>query len=129
MAADKEPFSLAERLKSFGHAFRGLAQLVKAEHNFRIHLVATILVVLAGILLNINTAEWLIIIITIGIVLVAEALNSAVEHLCDKVSPGEDQQIKKIKDMLAAAVLISAVMAVIIGIIIFLPHILALILQ
>lgn len=129
MATDRKPFSLAERLKSFRHAFTGLAQLVKGEHNFRIHLVATILVVLAGILLNIKAAEWLIIIITIGIVLVAEGLNSAVEHLCDIVSPGEDQRIKKIKDMLAAAVLISAVMAIIIGIIIFLPHILALILH
>lgn len=129
MANNREPFSLGKRLKSFRHAFRGLAQLVKREHNFRIHLAATIIVVAAGILLNIKTAEWLIIIITIGIVLVAEGLNSAVEHLCDIVSPGEDERIKKIKDILAAAVLISAVMAVIIGIIIFLPHILALILQ
>jgi diacylglycerol kinase (ATP) len=129
MADSRESFSLGKRLKSFRHAFRGLAQLVKREHNFRIHLVVTILVVIAGILLNIKTAEWLIIIIIIGVVLVAEGLNSAVEHLCDILSPDEDQRVKKIKDMLAAAVLISAVIAVIIGIIIFLPHILALILQ
>jgi len=125
----EKPFSPGERLNSFRHAFRGLALLVKREHNFRIHLVVTILVVIAGILLKINTAEWLIIIITIGIVLLAEGLNSAVEHLCDIVSPGENQRIKNIKDILAAAVLISAVMAAIIGLIIFLPHFLALILR
>ena len=129
MDKKSKPFSPGERLKSFRHAFRGLAQLVKREHNFRIHLVVTILVIAAGILLHISTAEWLIISISIGIVLVAEGLNSAVEQLCDIVSPVEDQRIKNIKDILAAAVLISAVIAVIIGLIIFLPDILVLILQ
>ncbi len=124
----EKPFSPKERFGSFRYAFRGLALLIKREHNFRIHLAATVIVIVAGILLNINTAEWLIIIITIGIVLIAEGLNSAVEHLCDIVSPGEDQRIKNIKDILAAAVLISAIMAAIIGLMIFLPHILALIL-
>ena len=124
-----KPFSPGERFKSFRHAFRGLALLIKREHNFRIHIAAIVIVVAAGILLKINTAEWLIIIMTIGIVLVAEGLNSAVEHLCDIVSPVKDQRIKNIKDILAAAVLISAIMAAIIGLIIFVPHILALILQ
>jgi len=124
-----KPFSPKERFGSFRYAFRGLALLIKREHNFRIHFAATVIVIAAGILLNINTAEWLIITLTIGIVLIAEGLNSAVEHLCDIVSPGEDQRIKNIKDILAAAVLISAIMAAIIGLIIFLPHILALILQ
>ena len=129
MDKKSKPFSPGERLKSFRHAFRGIAQLVKREPNFRIHLVIAVLVITSGILLNISTAEWFIIIITIGIVLVAEGLNSAVEQLCDIVSPGEDKRVKNIKDILAAAVLISAVMAVIIGLIIFLPHILALILK
>ena len=129
MDKKSKPFSPGERLKSFRHAFRGIAQLVKREPNFRIHLVVTILVIAAGILLHISAAEWLIITLAIGIVLVAEGLNSAVEQLCDIVSPGEDQHIKNIKDILAAAVLISAVIAVIIGLIIFLPDILALILQ
>ena len=129
MDKKSKPFSPGERLKSFRHAFRGIAQLVKREPNFRIHLVVTILVIAAGILLHISAAECLIITIAIGIVLVAEGLNSAVEQLCDIVSPGEDQHIKNIKDILAAAVLISAVIAVIIGLIIFLPDILALILQ
>ncbi|MDT8401283.1 MAG: diacylglycerol kinase family protein [Bacteroidales bacterium] len=113
-----------KRFMSFSHAFRGLGQLFKNEANFRIHLVITVLVSAAGIVLHISGAEWLIIILTIGFVLVAESLNSAAEKLCDIVSPGKDRRIKNIKDMLAAAVLISALTAIIIGLVIFLPHIL-----
>lgn len=115
---------LANRLMSFRHAFRGLGLLVRNEANMRIHLVLTAVVIAAGILLHISIAEWLIIILTIGFVLVAESLNSAVEKLCDLVSPEEDRRIKNIKDMLAAGVLISACAAIIVGLVIFLPHIL-----
>ncbi|MEA1886617.1 MAG: diacylglycerol kinase family protein [Bacteroidota bacterium] len=128
MDKKRKSLNAGERLNSFRYAFKGLAQLVKKEHNFRIHLVITLLVVAAGILLNISAAEWLIITITIGIVLVAEGFNSAVERLCDIVSPREDKRIKTIKDILAAVVLISAIVAVIIGLVIFLPYFLALIL-
>lgn len=128
MDKNRKSLSVGERLKSFRYAFKGLAELVKKEHNFRIHLIITVLVVAAGILLKISAAEWLIITITIGIVLIAEGFNSAVERLCDIVSPGEDKHIKTIKDILAAVVLISAIMAVVIGLVIFLPYILALIL-
>ncbi|HDZ42228.1 MAG TPA: diacylglycerol kinase family protein [Bacteroidetes bacterium] len=124
MDEKEKSISLKKRFMSFSHAFRGLGQLVKNEPNFRIHLVITALVLVAGIILHIPAAEWLIIILTIGFVLVAESLNSAVEKLCDLVSPGEDRRIKNIKDMLAAAVLISALVAVIIGLVIFLPCIL-----
>ncbi|MEE4214245.1 MAG: diacylglycerol kinase family protein [Bacteroidales bacterium] len=120
---DKAP-GLLNRLMSFRHAFRGLGLLVRNEANMRIHLVLTAVVIAAGILLHISFAEWLIIILTIGFVLVAESLNSAVEKLCDLVSPEEDRRIKNIKDMLAAGVLISAFAAIIVGLVIFLPHIL-----
>ncbi|HCC69796.1 MAG TPA: diacylglycerol kinase [Bacteroidales bacterium] len=126
MDKKNKTFSIRERLNSFRYAFSGLARLVCKEHNFRIHLVATTLVVIAGVLLNISPAEWLVIVLTIGMVLVAESFNSAVEHLCDIVSPEEDQRIRNIKDILAAAVLISAFVAVIIGLVIFIPHIMAL---
>ena len=126
MDKKNKTFSIRERLNSFRYAFSGLARLVCEEHNFRIHLVATTLVVIAGVLLNISPAEWLVIVLTIGMVLVAESFNSAVEHLCDIVSPEEDQRIRNIKDILAAAVLISAFVAVIIGLVIFIPHIMAL---
>lgn len=115
---------LKNRLLSFRHAFRGLGLLIRNEANMRIHLILTAMVIAAGILLHISFAEWLIIILTIGFVLVAESLNSAVEKLCDLVSPQEDRRIKNIKDMLAAGVLISAFAAIIVGLVIFLPHIL-----
>lgn len=115
---------LSARLMSFRHAFRGLGLLIRNEANMKIHLMLTAMVIAAGILLHISFAEWLIIILTIGFVLVAESLNSAVEKLCDIVSPEVDRRIKNIKDMLAAGVLISALAAVIVGLVIFLPHIL-----
>ena len=115
---------LAKRMMSFRHAFRGLGLLIQNEANMRIHLVLTAVVIAAGILLHISFAEWLIIILTIGFVLVAESLNSAVEKLCDLISPEKNSRIKNIKDMLAAGVLISSLAALIIGLLIFLPHIL-----
>jgi len=123
MDEKEKPFSLTKRLMSFRYAFRGITQLVKEEPNFRIHIVVAALVIIAGFLLRISSAEWLIILLTIGFVLAAESLNSAIEKLCDVVSPEVDERIKKIKDMLAATVLITAIIAVIIGLVIFLPYI------
>ena len=125
---NKKPFSIRKRLESFRHAFRGIARVVKEEHNFRIHLVIAFLAIAAGFLLNISPAEWLIIILISGLVLVSEILNSAIEQVCDIIIPGEDPRIKNIKDIMAAAVLISSILAVIIGLIIFLPRILVFIL-
>ncbi len=126
---DNKPFRLSDRLKSFAHAFNGIIHMVKEEPNFRIHIVATAIVIIAGICLGISTAEWLIILIVIAFVLVTEIINTSVERLCDIIQPEYDKRIKNIKDILAAAVLLSAVMSVIIGIIIFLPYILALFLR
>jgi len=125
---EKKPFSLKKRLLSFRYAFKGIAHLVIREHNFRIHLIAMVLVIAAGLILGLSSAEWLVIIITIGMVLITETLNSVVEKLCDIIAPGEDTRIKIIKDMMAAAVLIAAIISVVIGLIIFIPHILACIL-
>lgn len=117
------------RLNSFKYAFSGMAQLVKSEPNFRIHILVLLMVTLAGILLGISAAEWIFIILAAAVVLVAESFNTAVERICDIISPAEDHRIKIIKDILAAAVLISVIMAVITGIIIFLPDILAFVQQ
>jgi len=125
---EKKPFSLKKRLLSFRYAFKGIAHLVIREHNFRIHLIAMVLVIAAGLILGLSSAEWLVIIITIGMVLITETLNSVVEKLCDIIAPGKDARIKIIKDMMAAAVLITAIISVVIGLIIFIPHILACIL-
>jgi len=129
MAEMKNNSGIRDRLKSFNYAFSGIAQLIKSEANFRIHILVLMMVTLAGILLGISAAEWIFIILAAAVVLVAESFNTAVERMCDIISPAEDHRIKIIKDILAAAVLISVIMAVITGIIIFLPDVLALILQ
>ncbi len=116
-------FSILERLKSFKYAFSGLKILVKEEHNSWIHLTATVLVIILGFLFHITSSEWFAVIISIGLVLSMEALNSAVENLADFVTQAKQPLIKKAKDLAAAAVLCSAIAAFTIGLIIFLPKI------
>jgi len=118
-----QKFSISKRLSSFKYAFNGLRILVKEEHNSRIHFLAAILVLIAGFLLKISALEWLIIIFAIGFVIATEIINSSIENIADFISPDKDERIKKIKDLSAAAVLISAITAFIIGLIIFIPKI------
>ena len=93
------------------------------EHNAWIHCAVTVCVIVAGGLLGLSTFEWIAVILCIGAVLAAEGVNSAIEVLCDKVSPEFDEAIKHTKDL---AVLILAVMSVIVGLLIFVPKILSL---
>jgi diacylglycerol kinase (ATP) len=120
-------FSLAERLKSFRYAFRGLVELLRHEHNARIHLFILIVVITAGILLNIGASEWMAILFASGLVFVSECFNSAIEYLSDQITVEENDNIRRAKDVAAAGVLISAVISVATGIIIFLPEIFSLI--
>jgi len=114
-------FSLKARLRSFGHAFRGLSLLIKNEHNSRIHLLAAVIVVTLGFLLKTSPQEWALIIIAIGIVFICELINTSVENISDLIEPGKSEKIRNIKDYAAAAVFISALISAIIGAIIFLP--------
>lgn len=127
MQKQKQKFSLRKRLKSFVFAFAGLKILQKEEHNFRIHLVAAILVIAAGFIFGISLLEWIAIVLAIGFVFVVEIFNTTIENITDFISPDEHPSIKRIKDMAAAAVLISAIVAVIIGLMVFLPELFALI--
>jgi diacylglycerol kinase len=111
------------RKRAFGHAGRGLRLLAGKEVHFRIHLIAFLLVVLAGWWAGLSSSEWLSIIIVSGLVLMAEGFNSVMERLCDYVSPEYHAQIKDIKDMSAAAVTLAAIAAFVTGLIIFLPKI------
>ena len=117
-----EKFSISKRVKSFKYAFNGLRILIKEEHNAKIHLVAIIVVTIAGVYFEIAAMEWVTLVITMGIVLSMEIVNSSIEKLCDFVSPDKHELIKKVKDLAATAVLISALSAVIIGLIIFAPQ-------
>jgi diacylglycerol kinase len=116
-------FSISNRIKSFGYAFAGIYILITSQHNTWIHICIAVLVVICGLLFQVNAIEWAILIFAIVIVLVSEALNTAIEFLCDLVSPDQHPLIKKSKDVAAGAVLISAFGAAIIGLIIFLPYI------
>ncbi len=120
-------FSISKRLKSFTYAFNGFKILFKEEHNARIHTAIGILVLILSVYFGLNINEWMAILFSIGLVFSAEIFNSAIENLCDFVSPQWNDKIKKVKDLSAAAVLLSAIIAVAIGIIIFIPKWIALV--
>ena len=111
---------ILKMLFSFRHAFAGLRFLMD-ENNARFHVFFAIIILSAGFYLKLSAIEWAIIVAQIGLVLVVETLNTAIEKLCDFVSPEYHQLIGKVKDLAAAAVLIMSIVSVIVGIIIFLP--------
>lgn len=120
---NKKSFTLKNRLKSFVYAFSGIKQVIASQHNMWIHIVLALLTIALGFVFKINASEWIAIIISIGMVLAAEVFNTAIESLVDIISPNFNEKAGKIKDIAAAAVLITAITAAIIGMFIFLPHI------
>ncbi|AHF15444.1 diacylglycerol kinase family protein [Niabella soli] len=116
---------LKKILRSFGYAFNGLREAVRSELNFRIHLFAAVLIILVCRFLGVSKIEWLLVIICISTVMALELINTAIEKLCDFVSPEKRPAIKIIKDLSAAAVLIAAIGALLIGMFIVLPKIIA----
>ena len=115
---------LTARLRSFGHAFRGVGILLRTQPNAGIHALATILVIAAGVWFRISLVEWALIAFAIVCVWVAEALNTALELLVDLASPDPHPLAGQAKDVAAAAVLIAAIGSVVIGVLVFGPHIL-----
>ena len=117
---------LTARIKSFKFAFQGLWTLVRTQPNAQIHLAAIVVTSTTGIFLGCSPAEWAILALTFGLVLAAEAFNTALEFLTDLVSPDYHVLAGKTKDVAAAGVFISAMAAVLVAIFIFLPKIQAL---
>lgn len=113
---------LKKRIKSFGYAFKGIAKLIKKEHNAWIHCTAIVVVTLCGLHLGITPSEWCIVLLCFGMVLAAEGFNTAIEKLVDLVSPNFHPIAGDVKDIAAGAVLICAICAAIVGTIIFLPY-------
>lgn len=107
---------------SFACAFRGIAALLKSEVHARFHLVATIAAIAAGWWFQITPGEWIAVILSIGLVWTAEALNTAIEYVADLAHPDEHPEVKKLKDLAAAAVLFSSIAALAVGVIVFGPH-------
>ncbi len=110
-----------KRLIGFSFAWNGLREVYKTERNFRLHLVAALFVVVAGWWMRLSRWEWIVILLVISFVLLAEMINSALEKLVDHLQPDWHPVAKVVKDVAAGAVLIAAITAVIIGCIIFIP--------
>lgn len=111
--------SVVKNLKSFRYAFKGIYALFKNENNARIHLVASIAVVILGFYFKISTADWCWLTVAIGFVWVIEGINTAIEKIVDLVSPEFNQKAGEIKDLAAGAVLIAAGVSIAIGILVF----------
>lgn len=120
------PFQIERFPRRLRDATRGLVLLVRATANARIHLVATALAVGLGLWLRLGRSEWLWLVVAIGAVWSAEAFNTAIEALADRIAPGRDPLIARAKDLAAGAVLVAAVTAAVIGLLVFLPRLLAL---
>jgi len=123
--SEKKRFSIVARAKSFVHAFRGLHILIRSTHNSWIYLFFAILTICLGFILKISNIEWILLVFAIGFVFVAEAFNTAIEIDINLTSPNYHPYARDTKDVAAGAVLISVFIAIIVGLIIFLPKILA----
>lgn len=113
---------IKKRLKSFKYAFEGFRELISSQPNAKIHLLVGLLTIVAGLLSKLSSGEWTTLILTITIVLAAEAFNTALEYLTDLASPEYHPLAKKTKDVAAAGVLVCAIGAVCVGLVIFGPR-------
>ncbi len=112
---------ITNRIKSFGPALKGLFWLFKNEGNAQFHLIATIVVVIAGFYFKVTISEWVLLCFAIGLVLCAEALNTAIEKTIDLLHPQKHEKAGLVKDLAAAGVLVASILAIIVGVLIFAP--------
>jgi len=111
--------SIRSRSSSFRYACRGIFELLRSEPNAWLHGIATFVVITCGVIRNLNKIEWCLIAFAIGIVWVAEAINTAIEKLCDLYTSSFHPLVKSIKDIAAAGVLLAAATSAVIGILVF----------
>ncbi|MDR9399232.1 diacylglycerol kinase family protein [Salibacter sp.] len=126
MSKNTKPFSVRARIRSFSFAIQGIKTLFREEDNAKVHVLTAVIVIIGGFYFDISHVEWMLIAIAIGFVLVTEIVNTALENICDYLTEETDPLIKRIKDLSAGAVLISALTAIVIGLIVFIPRIYAL---
>jgi diacylglycerol kinase (ATP) len=120
---EPEKFSLRSRIKSFSYAIAGIREFIRREHNARIHLAATIAVIIAAWALRVSLMEGVSLTVVIGLVWITELLNTCIERMADLITLQRNLDIKFIKDLAAGAVLVAAATAVIVGLFIFIPKI------
>ncbi len=123
----KTSFTVKSRLQSVNYALQGVTDLLRHQHNARVHLVAAIIVVLLGLVFSVQRWEWAVLVLAIGGVWLAEAINTAVEYLADACHPEQHPLIKRAKDVAAAAVLLFSLAALVVGLLVFMPYLLRLI--
>lgn len=111
-----------KQLRSFHYAWKGIRHCIGKEQNLSFHLIATVCVIVAGLLLDITRLEWVAVVLCIGMVIAAELFNSAIERLVDFVSPQFHPLAGHIKDIAAGAVLVCALAAIAVGLLIFIPY-------
>ena len=124
--SERKRFSIIARIKSTTNAWRGIGIFIRSTHNAWLHVFFGALAIYLGFLLRISSLEWVAIIFAIGFVILAESINTAIEIDIDLTSPNYHPYARDTKDVAAGAVLITAFMACLIGLIIFLPKIIAL---
>lgn len=122
----QKKFSIKERVFSFRHAFRGIGVVCKTQHNIWIHIIVAVIVVVLGFHFCISTNEWLALVMVIGLVFICEFFNTALEVDMNLTSPDFHPFAKDTKDIAAGAVLVSAIVALVVGCIIFVPRLLLL---
>jgi Diacylglycerol kinase len=120
------PFPFTGRIRSFHHAFRGIALMLRSQHNAWIHAALSLVAVTAGILLRLSAAEWCWIVLAMAAVWAAEALNTAFEFLADATTKEFHPIVGQAKDVAAGAVLITAISAALVGAFVFGPRLLTL---
>ncbi len=113
---------LSARIRSFGYAIKGIMTLVGTQPHARLHLLATVVVTGVGVYVHLRRWEWVAILLCIGMVWMAEALNTAVEFLADEVTLERRDRIGKAKDVAAGGVLIVAIISVAVAALVFLNH-------
>jgi len=115
--------SVKDRMQSFVPAFNEVQLLFKSEHNAWVHLFFMIGATIAGVVLQINSIDWLFLILAITLVFLSELFNTALERLADKVEPNFNPEIGAIKDYASAAVLMASIFAMVVGVFVFGPKV------
>ena len=122
MAFQKDNSFFTGRLKSVSYALKGCIKLITTEHSIMVQTSLGVLLTIAGFLVGISHTDWLFQTFAIGLVLSIEGLNTAIEKVADFIHPDYHEKIGFIKDIAAGSVFFAAITAIIIGLIIYVPH-------
>lgn len=124
--SNSSAFSWKARMKSFEYAWEGTVSFFRTEHNARIHLAATVLVLVLSVTLGLNKSEAIAVVFSVALVWVTEMINTAIEKTADMITMERHPVVKLVKDISAGAVLIASIAAAIVGCLVFIPKLMVL---